>query len=361
MSDNSKNKKRVIIAMSGGVDSSLAAKLMIDAGYECIGCTMKLYDNEDAGISRTHTCCTLDDVEDARRVAHDLSIDHHVFNFKDGFHENVIQRFIDAYESGMTPNPCIDCNRYMKFDKLFERAEILDCDYIVTGHYARIESDGQRFYLKRALDDTKDQSYVLYSLTQEQLRHVQFPLGSLRKTEVRELAKDCNFINASKPDSQDICFVPDGKYAEFIERETGKSYKEGNFIDVNGNVLGRHKGVIRYTIGQRKGLGIALNEPMYVKEINVQDNTVMLARDRELYSSELTAKNINLISVDKIDAPMEVMAKVRYRHEPAAATVTQISNDEIKVVFKEPQRAITKGQAVVLYDKDVVVGGGTIV
>lgn len=354
------DKNRALIAMSGGVDSSLAAKLMIDAGYECVGCTMKLYDNDVVGENNAHTCCTLDDVEDARRVAYDLSMKHYVFNFKDGFRENVIQRFIDAYEAGMTPNPCIDCNRFMKFNKLFERAEILGCEYIVTGHYAIVESDGERYYLKKALDDTKDQSYVLYSLTQEQLKHVKFPLGSLKKTEVRELAKSCDFVNASKPDSQDICFVPDGKYAEFIERETNKSYKEGNFIDVNGNVLGRHKGVIRYTIGQRKGLGLALNEPMYVKEINVKDNTVMLARDNELYSSELTANNINLISVDRIEEPMEVMAKVRYRHNPAEAVVTQISDDEIKVVFKEPQRAITKGQAVVLYDGDVVVGGGTI-
>lgn len=355
------SKGKALIAMSGGVDSSLAAKLMIDAGYECVGCTMKLYDNEEIHLSNTHTCCTLDDVEDARRVAHDLSMDHYVFNFKDGFRENVIQRFIDAYESGETPNPCIDCNRYMKFEKLFDRAMELDCDYVVTGHYARIESDGSRYYLKKALDDTKDQSYVLYSLTKEQLKHVQFPLGRLKKTEVRKLAEESNFVNASKPDSQDICFVPDGKYAEFIEKETDKKYEEGNFIDVSGNVLGRHKGIIRYTIGQRKGLGIALNEPMYVKEINVKDNTVMLARDRELYSSELTARNINLISVDSIKEPMEVMAKVRYRHVPAAAVVTQTADDEIKVVFREPQRAITKGQAVVLYDGDVVVGGGTIV
>lgn len=352
---------KALIAMSGGVDSSLAAKLMIDAGYECIGCTMKLYDNDVISAENAHTCCTLDDVEDARRVARDLSMDHHVFNFKDGFRENVIDRFIDAYEAGRTPNPCIDCNRYMKFEKLFDRANILDCDYIVTGHYARIESDGDRFYLKKALDETKDQSYVLYSLTQEQLKHVQFPLGSLKKTEVRELAKECNFINASKPDSQDICFVPDGKYAEFIERETQKTYPEGDFVDVNGNVLGRHKGVIRYTIGQRKGLGIALNEPMYVKAINVKENTVTLARDAELFSSELIANNINLISVDRINEPIEVMAKIRYRHTPAKATVTQISEDEIKVVFNEPQRAITKGQAVVLYDGDVVVGGGTII
>lgn len=360
MQDKAKREK-ALIAMSGGVDSSLAAKIMIDEGYECIGCTMKLYDNDVVGISNAHTCCTLDDIEDARRVAYDLSMDYHVFNFKDGFHENVIQRFIDAYEAGRTPNPCIDCNRYMKFDKLFERAEILDCDYIVTGHYARIDSDGERYYLKKALDDTKDQSYVLYSLTQEQLKHIKFPLGNLKKTEVRELARECNFINAAKPDSQDICFVPDGKYSEFIERETGKKYEEGNFVDVNGNVLGRHKGVIRYTIGQRKGLGIAFNEPIYVKEINVEDNTVTLARDNELYSSELIANNINLISVDRITEPMKVMAKVRYRHDPAAAVVTQISDDKIKVEFMEPQRAITKGQAVVLYQDDVVVGGGTII
>lgn len=240
--------------MSGGVDSSLAAKLLKDAGYDCIGCTMKLYDNEDIGISRQHTCCSLDDVEDARSVAHIIGIPYYVFNFKDGFRESVINRFVDAYEAGRTPNPCIDCNRYMKFDKLFERARVLGCEYVVTGHYARIEVHDGQYYLKKALDETKDQSYVLYAMTQEQLRHTLFPLGNMRKSEVRQLAEANSFINAAKPDSQDICFVPDGDYAAFLERQTGKHYPQGDFVDRAGNVLGIHQGIVHYTIGQRKGL-----------------------------------------------------------------------------------------------------------
>ena len=216
--------EKVLIAMSGGVDSSLAAKLMKDAGYDCIGCTMKLYDNDDAGLAKGHTCCSLDDVEDARSVAHRIGIPYYVFNFKDGFRENVIKRFISEYEAGRTPNPCIDCNRYMKFDTLYNRAQTLSCEYVVTGHYARIEKVGGKYILKKALDETKDQSYVLYSMTQQQLAHTLFPLGSMKKTEVRKLAEESGFINADKPDSQDICFVPDGDYGAFLERYTGKIY-----------------------------------------------------------------------------------------------------------------------------------------
>lgn len=216
-----------MIAMSGGVDSSLAAKMIKDAGYDCIGCTMKLYDNEDIGISRGHTCCSLDDVEDARSVAYSIGIPYYVFNFKEGFRENVIKRFVEAYESGKTPNPCIDCNRYMKFDKLYDRAKLLDCDYVVTGHYARIEEIDGSYVLKKALDETKDQSYVLYAMTQDQLAHTMFPLGNMRKAEVRKLAEENHFINAAKPDSQDICFVPDGNYGAFLERYTGKTYASG--------------------------------------------------------------------------------------------------------------------------------------
>ena len=352
--------KKALIAMSGGVDSSLAAKLMIDAGYECVGCTMKLYDNEDVGISRAHTCCTLEDVEDARRVAHDLGMNHHVFNFKDGFRETVIQRFIDAYEAGRTPNPCIDCNRFMKFEKLFDRAEILECDYIVTGHYARIEQEGDQFYLKKALDDTKDQSYVLYSMTQEQLKHVQFPLGNLRKTEVREVATSCQFINAAKPDSQDICFVPDGDYASFLERETGKSYKEGDFKDLEGNVLGTHKGIVHYTIGQRKGLGIAAGKPIYVTAINTKDNTVTLSDEKDLFERALIVDDFNWISGKAPEEAFNCKAKIRYRQVEQPAKVIPLPDGRVKIVFDEPQRAITAGQAAVLYDGDIVLGGGTI-
>ena len=256
--------KRALIAMSGGVDSSLAALLMKEKGYECIGCTMKLYENEDAGIEKTKTCCSLDDVEDARNVACLLDMPFYVFNFTERFRTQVIDRFVQSYEEGRTPNPCIDCNRYMKFDKLYERAKLMGCEYIVTGHYARIEKEDGKFFLKKALDETKDQTYVLYTLTQDQLAHTMFPLGVLTKRTVRNIAEKNGFINANKPDSQDICFVPDGDYASVIEKYTGRICMPGNFVDTEGNIMGRHKGIIHYTLGQRKGLGIAAGKPVYV-------------------------------------------------------------------------------------------------
>jgi tRNA-specific 2-thiouridylase len=288
---------------------------------------------------------------------------YHVFNFADKFKEKVIEPFICAYEHGMTPNPCIECNRYLKFDKLFQRAKELDYDYVVTGHYAISYYDEAkgRYMLKKAVDDTKDQSYVLYSLTQDQLAHIQFPLGTMTKMEAREVAEKNGFVNARKHDSQDICFVTNGKYAEFIEGFTGKAYPEGNFVNSRGEVLGTHKGIIRYTIGQRKGLGLALKEPMYVMDVDTDKNQVMLGRNDELFSRELYANDINLISVERIEEPMRVKAKVRYRAKEDWATVTQTSDDTIHVVFDNPQRAITKGQAVVLYDGDNVVGGGTVI
>lgn len=353
--------KKVLVAMSGGVDSSIAAKLMKDAGYDCIGCTMKLYDNEDVGISRHHTCCSLDDVEDARSVAYRIGIPYYVFNFKEEFRENVIKRFVEAYESGKTPNPCIDCNYYMKFDNLFERARILGCDCVVTGHYARIEEVNGVYFLKKALDETKDQSYVLYSMTQNQLAHMMFPLGSMQKSHVRRLAEENNFINASKPDSQDICFVPDGDYGRFLERYTGKCYAPGAFLDLEGNVLGTHNGIIHYTIGQRKGLGIAFGKPMYVKGIDVRNNTVTLAEDRNLYEDKLTAADFNWISGEVPSMAVKCQAKIRYRQPEQPAIAYPMLDGTVKVTFERPQRAITSGQAVVLYDGDIVLGGGRIV
>jgi tRNA-specific 2-thiouridylase len=329
-----------------------------------MGVTMKLFQNDDVvGLTRENTCCSLKDVEDARSVAFRLDMPYYVFNFSDRFKEEVMDKFVMCYENGITPNPCIDCNRYLKFEKLFLRAKDLGYDYVVTGHYAQIEYDEKidKYLLKKAIDDTKDQSYVLYSMTQEQLSHTQFPLGGMTKLEAREIAKANGFVNARKHDSQDICFVQNGKYSDFIEEYTGKKYPQGDFVDKYGNVLGKHKGIINYTIGQRKGLGLALPEPMYVCEINIKENKVVLGLNEDLFTDTLECKNINLISVDNLYEPVKLKAKVRYRQPEQWATVVQTDEDTLKVVFDEPQRAITKGQALVLYDGDVVVGGGTIV
>lgn len=350
---------KCIIAMSGGVDSSVAAFLMKKNGYECIGATMKLYDNEDVGISREKTCCSLDDIEDARSVARRMSIPYYVFNFKDEFESKVIQKFISTYENGGTPNPCIDCNRYLKFEKLFQRMYELGYDYVVTGHYAVIEEKDGWFYLKKGKDSSKDQSYVLYSLSQEQLAHIKFPLGEYSKDEIRKIADEQGFLNAHKRDSQDICFVPDGDYTSFIENYLGKTYPPGDFVDINGNVIGRHKGIIRYTNGQRKGLGVSFGKPMYVAGKDVEKNTVTLCTDEELYSSEFEADDVNWL-IPNVSDTIKCNVRVRYNMKEQPATVYRNDN-KIKVVFDNPQRAVTKGQAVVLYDVDTVLGGGTII
>lgn len=354
--------ERALIAMSGGVDSSVAACLIKEQGYDATGITLKLFDNEDIGEKKEKTCCSLDDIDDARNVCRKIGIPYYVYNFKDSFKENVIDRFIYAYENGCTPNPCIDCNRYIKFEKLMQRADELDFDYVVTGHYSVIEYDEglQRYLLRKSPDVTKDQSYVLYSLTQRQLSRTLLPLGKLTKHEVRKIAEKYNLINAQKHDSQDICFVPDGDYAKFIEQYTGRKYDFGDFVDENGNVLGTHKGIIRYTIGQRKGLGLALPHPMYVKEKDIANNKVILCDNDRLFSKELYAKDINLIAYEKLDKPLHIKARVRYNQPEQDATVEQLSDNKLHIVFDKPQRAISKGQAVVLYDEDVVVGGGTI-
>lgn len=353
--------KKALIAMSGGVDSSLAAQITKDAGFECIGCTMKLYDNEDAGLAKGRTCCSLDDIEDARNVARKIGIPYYVFNFKDDFRKKVIAKFVGSYEQGLTPNPCIDCNRFMKFDKLFERARILECDYVVTGHYARIEEQDGVFFLKKGLDPTKDQSYVLYSMTQDQLAHTLFPLGSMEKTHVREHAEKQGFLNANKPESQDICFVPDSDYASFLERYSGKRYEPGPFLDTAGRMIGTHKGCIRYTVGQRRGLGLALGKPLYVQSIDPEANTVTLAEKHELYSESLTATDFNWISGKAPDAPIECKAKIRYRQTEQPAIAFPQASGDVLVRFEEAQSAIAPGQAVVLYDGDAVLGGGTII
>lgn len=355
--------KKALVAMSGGVDSSVAAYLTKEMGYNATGITLKLFDNEDIGETKEKTCCSLDDIDDARNVCRKIGIPYYVYNFKDSFKKNVIDRFISAYENGTTPNPCIDCNRYIKFEKLIRRAEELEFDKVVTGHYSIIEYDegADRFLLKKSADLSKDQSYVLYSLTQKQLSKTLLPLGNLTKSYVREIAESLNLINANKHDSQDICFVPDGDYAKFIEQYTGRTYPNGNFVDENGNILGEHKGIIRYTVGQRKGLGLALPCPMYVKEKNLEENKVILCENHRLFSKELYASDINLISCDRIDKPMRVKARVRYNQSEQPATVEQTDNNTLHIIFDEPQRAISKGQAVVLYDGEYVIGGGTII
>lgn len=352
---------KILIAMSGGVDSSVAAKLLCDAGNECIGCTMKLFNNCDAGLSRSRTCCSLDDIEDARSVAFSLGMRYYVFNFKDDFREKVIKKFASAYLAGQTPNPCIDCNRYMKFDKLYERARLLGCDKIATGHYARIEFDGEKYMLKKARDESKDQSYVLYMLTQEQLAHTLFPLGELIKSETRAIAEASKLTNAQKPDSQDICFVPDGDYAAAIERLTGKTSAPGNFIDTDGNVLGTHRGITHYTIGQHRGLGLALPERRYVCKIDAGSGTVTLGSGTELYSREVLVRDFNWISGEAPSGPIRCSAKIRYRQPEQAANVEPLSENEALIRFDTPQRAVTPGQSAVLYDDGTVLGGGIIV
>lgn len=350
--------KKAIVAMSGGVDSSVAALFMKEQGYECIGATMKLYDNEDIGIDREKTCCSLDDIEDARAVAYKLGMPYYVFNFKDEFEHKVIDKFISTYEAGGTPNPCIDCNRYLKFEKLMKRMEELQYDCVVTGHYADIEYVNGRYMLKKGKDLSKDQSYVLYSLTQYQLEHTVFPLGKYSKDEIREVAEKNGFINAKKRDSQDICFVPDGDYSKFIEQYKGKIYPSGNFVDKQGNVLGKHNGLIRYTIGQRKGLNIALGHPVYVISKDIESNTVVLGSNDELNKKSLVARDFNWIA-QKPDEKISCCAKTRYNMREVPC-VAYCNDDKVIVEFDEPVRAITPGQAVVLYDGDYVLGGGTI-
>lgn len=354
-------KGKALIAMSGGVDSSVSALLMTEEGYECIGCTMKLYSNDDIGISRGHTCCSLDDVEDARAVANRLGIPYYVFNFTDSFKEKIIDKFVATYEKGMTPNPCIDCNRYMKFDSLYERAKILGCDYIVTGHYARIRKTDEGYQLLKAVDSTKDQSYVLYQMTQEELAGTRFPLGELTKLEARQKAEAHDFINANKPDSQDICFVPDGDYVAALKRFSGKEYPSGDFVNKKGEVIGKHKGLVAYTIGQRKGLGVSADRPLYVCQIDTENNRVVLGDNEDLFSKSVDVREVHWISGKSPKEPISCKVKIRYRMEEQSATLYPGENQTAHIEFDQPQRAKTAGQAAVFYDGDIVLGGGVIV
>ena len=352
----------VFVAMSGGVDSSVAAVLLQQAGYQLSGVNLRMFRNEDLGESPSRTCCSLSDAEDAALVARRLGFPFYVFDFAQTFRDTVIRNFIEEYQQGRTPNPCAECNRSVKFGALLQRVRTLGGDYMATGHYARVERDetSGRYLLKRGKDRSKDQSYFLYMLTQEELAHTLFPLGGMEKSEVRQIAEAHGLVNAKKRDSQDICFVPDGKYADFIERTTGQPSEPGTFVDQEGRVLGQHKGIIRYTKGQHKGLGLSTEQPLYVLEKDVASNAIRLGPDSALWSRTLTAERMNWISVPELAEPMAVTVKTRYTQREAAAVAEPLAGGCIRVTFEEPQRAITAGQAVVLYDGDTVVGGGTI-
>ncbi len=347
----------ILIAMSGGVDSSVAALILKGSGMECHGATMKLHSSIKDGGS----CLTDKDINDARSVCKKLNIPYDVVDFSEDFHKYVINNFIESYENGATPNPCIECNYHLKFDKLFEYGRSLGYDKIATGHYARIEFDEKygRRVLKKARDTSKDQSYVLFRLTREQIDATLLPLGSFSKDEIREMAREAGLGVDGKKDSQDICFIPDGDYVKFIKKYTKKEYPSGDFVTKDGKILGKHKGIIGYTIGQRKGLGLALPHPMYVCEKRLDTNEIVIGDHIDLFSSELYADNVNLSAIDSIDTPIRVKARVRYNQREQNATAT-MENGLLHVVFDEPQRAICKGQSVVLYDGDTVLGGGRI-
>lgn len=349
-------KETVVVGMSGGVDSSVAAYLLKEQGYQVIGVTMHLFDNAE-----DNSCCGVTGIEDARRVAAALDIPFYVMNFKEIFKSSVMDYFVQEYQKGRTPNPCIACNRYVKWQALLEKSRGIGAQYLATGHYARVGrlSNG-RYAVMNSVTAAKDQTYALYNLTQEQLAHTLMPVGEYDKESIREIAKKQGLPVASKPDSQDICFVPDRDYAGFVCRHAEKECVPGNFVGSDGTVLGQHKGIIHYTVGQRKGLGISFGKPMYVGAVRPATNEVVLVEESELWTKTLYAEDMNYMGVSSFAPGQRMLAKIRYSHKGELCQVEYADEHQVKITFEQPVRAVTPGQAVVFYDGDVVLGGGAI-
>lgn len=354
---------KVVVGMSGGVDSSVAAYLLKEQGYDVVGVTMQIWQDEERSIQEENGgCCGLSAVDDARRVASDLGIPYYVMNFKQEFKEHVIDYFIGEYLEGRTPNPCIACNRYVKWESLLDRSMAIGADFIATGHYARVvQLENGRYTLKCSATLAKDQTYALYNLTQEQLKRTLMPVGEYSKEEIRQIAEKIHLQVANKPDSQDICFVPDGDYASYIAENAGVQIPTGNFVTVDGKVLGTHRGITHYTVGQRKGLGLALGYPAFVLEIRPETNEVVIGTKEESMTCTLKANRLNFMAVEDLTEPLRVFTKIRYNHRGAWCTIEKTGTDEVLCTFEEPQRAVTPGQAVVFYDGEYVLGGGTII